>query len=344
MSLDSITLTDDNGGGYTYYKLRDLGTALGFEVDWTSETGITVDTPAAEPVVITGDYDEELFEKIYYTLPWRRTEPAPFNGTVTELELTEEEAAFVAEYEGVTMRKRVVDGIAMCEAFIDDGEEKPVVVCIFHSKSSFTTSPDASLASFAAQGLYAISFDMSGFGDSDRDVLVRPQDFAEAVRYIDTLLEYSATTGQADPMNTALVGGSIGAAVTYSYVAHGKYTPTAAFAQIGNPNLEVAMELAAEKGNLEPGSWTEEQVMEFAKAYSAHQYPERFLDTYLYVGNGGLEDSEVLDAVKALEEDLTELGGTKFEFYIDPERGHERLPVFFENMLTRIPETLLGSN
>lgn len=43
-ALDAILLQDDAGGGYTYYKLRDLGTALGFQVNWTAETGITVKT------------------------------------------------------------------------------------------------------------------------------------------------------------------------------------------------------------------------------------------------------------------------------------------------------------
>ena len=45
-TLSAITLTDDSGAGYTYYKLRDLGPALGFQVDWSAETGITVDTGA----------------------------------------------------------------------------------------------------------------------------------------------------------------------------------------------------------------------------------------------------------------------------------------------------------
>ncbi len=44
-TADSITLTDDAGGGYTYFKLRDLGKLLGFAVGWSAETGVTVDTP-----------------------------------------------------------------------------------------------------------------------------------------------------------------------------------------------------------------------------------------------------------------------------------------------------------
>lgn len=42
--LAAISLTDDKGAGYTYYKLRDLGGALGFQVDWSAERGITVNT------------------------------------------------------------------------------------------------------------------------------------------------------------------------------------------------------------------------------------------------------------------------------------------------------------
>lgn len=43
-ALDAIVLKDDNGGAYTYYKLRDLGAALGFRVDWSAEKGIFIET------------------------------------------------------------------------------------------------------------------------------------------------------------------------------------------------------------------------------------------------------------------------------------------------------------
>lgn len=36
--LQAFFLTDDQGGDYTYYKLRDLGQALGFNVGWDSST------------------------------------------------------------------------------------------------------------------------------------------------------------------------------------------------------------------------------------------------------------------------------------------------------------------
>jgi len=49
--LEAIVLTDDNGGGYTYYKLRDIAEALNFNVAWRN--GIVVETnkptPAPDP-------------------------------------------------------------------------------------------------------------------------------------------------------------------------------------------------------------------------------------------------------------------------------------------------------
>lgn len=42
--LDAIVLKDDVGGAYTYYKLRDLGAAIGFKVDWSAEKGIFIET------------------------------------------------------------------------------------------------------------------------------------------------------------------------------------------------------------------------------------------------------------------------------------------------------------
>ena len=43
-ALEAIVLLDDNGGAYTYYKLRDLGAALNFKVDWSAEKGIFIET------------------------------------------------------------------------------------------------------------------------------------------------------------------------------------------------------------------------------------------------------------------------------------------------------------
>lgn len=43
-SLQAIVLTDKTGGGHTYYQLRDLGRALGFNVGWSMEKGVFIET------------------------------------------------------------------------------------------------------------------------------------------------------------------------------------------------------------------------------------------------------------------------------------------------------------
>lgn len=43
-AMAAIRLFDDNANGYTYYKLRDLGAFLGFQVDWTEARGVFIDT------------------------------------------------------------------------------------------------------------------------------------------------------------------------------------------------------------------------------------------------------------------------------------------------------------
>lgn len=42
--LQAIVLTDENGGGFTYYQLRDLGKKLGFNVSWSAERGVFIET------------------------------------------------------------------------------------------------------------------------------------------------------------------------------------------------------------------------------------------------------------------------------------------------------------
>jgi len=42
--LTAIYLVDDAGGGYTYYQLRDLGRKLGFNVDWSQDRGVFIET------------------------------------------------------------------------------------------------------------------------------------------------------------------------------------------------------------------------------------------------------------------------------------------------------------
>ena len=48
VAMTAITLTDDDGGGYNYFKLRDLGKALGFNVSWDNGVIVESDKPYTE--------------------------------------------------------------------------------------------------------------------------------------------------------------------------------------------------------------------------------------------------------------------------------------------------------
>lgn len=43
-AMEGIILTDVDEGGHTFFKLRDLGAAIGFQVDWSAEKGIYIET------------------------------------------------------------------------------------------------------------------------------------------------------------------------------------------------------------------------------------------------------------------------------------------------------------
>lgn len=43
-ALEGIVITDVSSGGHTFFKLRDLGAAIGFQVDWSAEKGIYIET------------------------------------------------------------------------------------------------------------------------------------------------------------------------------------------------------------------------------------------------------------------------------------------------------------
>ena len=56
----AILLTDDQGGGYTYYKLRDLGNALGFTVDYDADSNTAIVLSKGSTAVYRLDNDSQV--------------------------------------------------------------------------------------------------------------------------------------------------------------------------------------------------------------------------------------------------------------------------------------------
>ncbi len=105
--LDSIVLTDDAGGGYTYYKLRDLGAALGFTVDWSSDVGVSIDTTVAPaPLPDNSAQAAKLIGSWQGTVDWSAAlEKAYLEGmpeAAGYLKLTPAPVTFDLTFEGAT--------------------------------------------------------------------------------------------------------------------------------------------------------------------------------------------------------------------------------------------------
>ncbi len=75
--------------------------------------------------------------------------------------------------------------------------------------------------------------------------------------------------------------------------------------------------------------------MAYAEEYSPVNFPERFLDVYIY-SQAGMEDPIGNPAsVKPLEDALREPGGTKFVFNYYEGVGHDGSPDFDPNRALR---------
>lgn len=65
-TLEAVWVKSGGQNGYLCYKLRDLGDALGLEIGWNAEQGVTISTPAAETTVSQAaegelsQYEQEL--------------------------------------------------------------------------------------------------------------------------------------------------------------------------------------------------------------------------------------------------------------------------------------------
>ncbi len=80
--------------------------------------------------------------------------------------------------------------------------------------------------------------------------------------------------------------------------------------------------------------------MAFAEEYSPVNFPEKFLDVYIYSETGMENPIGNPASVKPLEDALRELGGTKFVFEYYEGVGHEGSPDFNPDRALR--QVLLG--
>jgi len=236
-----------------------------------------------------------------------------------------------------------IGDMPLCEFYRDDGEAKPLVI-LLHGGGGSKEETIPWAEDLAHQGFYALAVDAAAHGDSKLGPLDAVLCWSTTVTQIDGVIEHYADVPQADTEHFGLAGGSMGGTTCFAYVAHGKYTPAVIAPSVGSADFTKLPESPlydrySEGDSDEPGM-SREEVMAYAEEYSPVNFPERFLDVYIYSQTGMEDPISNPASVKPLEDALRKLGGTKFVFEYYEGIGHEGSPDFDPNRALR--QVLLG--
>lgn len=250
-----------------------------------------------------------------------------------------------------TVKRLTVEGIPLYEVYRDDGEKKPLVFFLHGgggNKAGIIGLLSDLAYDMARAGFYCVAIDCAGSGDSQIGPIDSIPAFAMTVSQIDTLIEYYATIPQADEEHFGLTGVSMGANISFAYVVYGKYQPTIICGEMGTPDYTTLAKRPLydcfDHGrNGCPNVMTREEILDFAREYSPINHPEKFLDVYIYEGNGTADDQTGPEGCMALESFLNEAGGTKHVFnYYEGLRHGEHSPDY--HLIEALRQALLNDN
>lgn len=257
----------------------------------------------------------------------------PFTGDVIPGELSDSAKQTLASepyYSGLTANCLTVDGTPLYEVCKDDGTVKPLVL-LLHGGGGSKDVFFGNACDLAGSGLYAVCIDAAGCGDSQKGPLDALACFAETVYQIDSVIEYYNTVDGVDASNFGIAGASMGGNISFAYVGHGKYRPAVIAPSSATPDYTLLSDGPLydrfDHGHGCEPVMTPDEVMEFARRYSPINWPERFLDTYIFASNGMIDEITGPEGCMALEEKLKELGGSDFDFHYFEGYGHESLPI-----------------
>ena len=255
--------------------------------------------------------------------------------------------------DNLTVKAYNIDGIHFLDLKLDDGKKKPLLIYIPSGdapKNQFFWEEDGTSSracACAMAGLRVVSIDTPGCGSSEVGPIDALASFAETVSYIDKLVEYYNTIDDVEAGNFALQGMSKGGNITFAYVAHGKYKPTAILSEAGIPDYcDLTDGPLFDAFYLGRGGqstiMSKKQIRTFAKRYSPIQWPEKFKDVYIFTANYANDLVGLPTSCKTLEQELTKLGSTRFSINILDGDGHAPIPLVDEKGVEVLTKVLLG--
>ncbi|MCM1058427.1 MAG: alpha/beta fold hydrolase [Firmicutes bacterium] len=288
-----------------------------------SETEKKADPPA--PVIASNTKPEDY-----------DTEPVPFRDEIDEFnaQVTIDSTSRDAHH---TQRTLCVDGVPLIEVVNTDFESPRPLVFALHGGGGHKS--DAELYTLADKGFCAVAIDCAGNGDSQDGPLQAPAAFMETVHDLDVLVEYYNTLSDVDAENFGIIGYSMGGNIAMCYVPYGKYKPTAIAFACSTPDPLVdrgpVWDVFDKGKNGQPAVWTGDEMESFVSAYKAVNFPEYFVDVWVFAANGA-EDDEAgpPEGCAELKEKVEALGGTKFSHQVFEGYGHEVPESWFSDTLS----------
>jgi len=252
---------------------------------------------------------------------------------VSEGELSEKAAAAKNSnpaFAELTTRRLTVNGIPLYEAYREDGTRKPIVFLIhgISSEGKDTMFPQA--CKLATLGMYAVAIDIAGLGDSKIGPIDAMLSAMMTIGQIDTLLEYYGANPEANAERFGFFGESMGSIISFGYVAHGKYRPTALALGKGTPDYTTLTgAFIFDHGTYTTGSMMPPEERDaYAWECSPWNYREKFRNLYLYAGNWLADTTVSADGCLALEQYLNQTRGTKHVFRFFKGADHDSpLPI-----------------
>lgn len=142
---------------------------------------------------------------------------------------------FIANYPDITFKTSKVNSVPVLEAYIDDGNKKPLVFFL-HGLNGNKESFAYLLSIFAQNGYHAVAFDAASHGMRNDGSHYFYEIIVQTGYDCEMLLTYFSQDSEVDVSKYGVVGFSMGGMSAYWLVANGKYKPAIIAPIASTPN------------------------------------------------------------------------------------------------------------
>lgn len=253
---------------------------------------------------------------------------------------------FLAMFPEITYTAKMIDGrIPILESYLDNGQlNKPLVIMV-HGANGNKEAMGYLQGLFSQNGFYVISLDLRSHGEREIEKVTFHDVLISTGEDIDKVIEYALTSEQIDAENFGMLGFSMGGMICYWYTANGKYTPkiiapiasTPDWSQIQDSYL---VNLLFENGNSEIVTDNHQQEVEKMLASSPINNLDKFMNTTIIIGHGGLDDLIYPIGAQTFYQTMLSMNHPKIEYHEYPDVQHHTPNDFIPIMVNTFTNAL----